>query len=147
MTLNQVRVCLKIKVVKKRKGKKFNKYKHKAKESLITKEFSLTGQDRITYSYKKDGRGKYLEVTNVSYEATIRNKWITIVRYDSSHGYLHRHTRISLSNESETTNTDRVIKRGSHHKWLTWAIKDLRANFVDYRRLFFKRSKTIDNYY
>lgn len=133
--------------MKKQKRKKFHKYKSRSKESLVTSEFPLTEQDRITYSYKKDDRGKYIEVTNVSYEGRIRDEWITIVRYDSSHGYLHRHTRISLSNESETTHTNRVIKRGSHHKWLTWAIKDLRANFVDYRRLFFKRSKTIDNYY
>ena len=133
--------------MKKQRRKKFNKYKHRDKESLIAKEFSLTEQDRITYSYKIDDRGKYLEVTNTSYEARVENQWITIVRYDSSHGYLHRHTRISLSNETEITSTDRVVKRGDHHNWLTWAIKDLRANFVDYRRLFFKRSKTIDNYY
>lgn len=113
---------------------------------LATKEFLLTEHDRIKYSYKKDRTGKFLEVTNVSYEIKVKNQWITIVRYDSSHGYLHRYTKISLSNESEITGTDRVIKRGDHHRWLTWALKDLRKNFIEYRRLFFKRSKTVDNY-
>ncbi len=126
-----------------RKRNKQSKYKAKAKETSIKSGISLTEQDQITYLYKKD-KEEYLEVTNVSYEVRVKNKWITIVRYDSAHGYLHRHIKISLEDEDEVI--DLNIEQGSHHGWLTIAVEDLKANFLEYRRLFFERSEIVDGY-
>ena len=139
-------LCLSYHVVVKRRKKKTSKYGNKSPNIAASKEILLTENDRILYAYKRNSAGQYSEVVNVSYEIHLKEKWITIVRYDSSHGYLHKHIRTSFLDERETTSTGGVIKKGSHHKWLTWALNDLKLNFIEYRRLFFKRSKTVDNY-
>ncbi|HUD44356.1 MAG TPA: hypothetical protein VMR41_02330 [Patescibacteria group bacterium] len=115
-----------------------NKYKGKQKGKITYRDISLTEQDKITYVYKKV-KEEYQEVANVFYEVKVKNKWITIVRYDSAHGYLHRHIKISLEDESEII--DLNIEQGSQHGWLTIAVEDLKTNFLEYRKLFFERSK------
>jgi hypothetical protein len=80
------------------------------------------------------------KVINVSYEAWIENSWLTILRYDSTHGYLHQHARFSLTQEKEFISKERVLQFGSHQDWLTWAIEDIKTNFMSYRQAFFKRS-------
>ena len=85
-----------------------------------------------------------MEVVNVSYEIKIKEEWVTILRYDSEHGFLHCHIRLSLSDVKEAVTTNNVIKKGTPHKWLTWAIDDIKANYLQYRRGFMKRSKLID---
>lgn len=117
--------------------------KYKRKETIVKNEFPLTTQDQITYIYKIE-KGEYVEVTNVSYDIKIENRWMTIVRLDSSHGYLHRHIRVSLDNTDEATGGE--IEQGSHHSWLTIAVEDLKVNFLEYRRLFFERSEVVDSY-
>jgi hypothetical protein len=107
----------------------------------VKREFFITGEDQITYIYKKQGL-EYQEVVNVSYEIKVKNAWMTIVRYDSSHGFLHRHIRISLDNPNEITGGE--IEQGGHHAWLTIAITQLLENFLAYRREFFQRSALID---
>ena len=128
--------------IKKRK----NKFKNKTllKEDLVPKDISLTDEDRITYLYKRGSDGEIIEVTNVSHDTKIGEEWITIVRYDSSHGELHRHIRVSLQDEKDTPTTIGVKKKGSHDNWLTWAINDIKQRFEDYKRGFLKRSKVID---
>ncbi|HVZ11661.1 MAG TPA: hypothetical protein VG965_01400 [Patescibacteria group bacterium] len=133
--------------MKKLKRIKVNKYVPKPTEETETKEIIITDSDKILYIFKRDKAGKYTEVVNVSFIARINEEWIPVVRYDSTHGYLHRHKRILIKNELETTDTNGVKKKGGHHTWLTWALNDLRKNFGEYRRLIFKRSKMIDNYY
>lgn len=115
----------------------------KPKETIIKNGFLLTPQDQVTYIYKIEN-GKYIEVTNVSYEIKIENKWMTIVRYDSAHGYLHRHMRISLDNSDDTTGGE--VEQGSPHDWLTIAVADIRKSFLEYRRQFFERSDVVDVY-
>ena len=132
--------------MKKGRKRKRNKYKRQIKEITITKEIFITDFDRIIYTYKKDEKGKYTEVSNTSYEARIENRWVTIVRYDSTHGFLHRHTKISYLQDGETTDTEGVIKQGNHHVWLTWALRDLTSNFTDYRSSLLKRSGMVDKY-
>lgn len=123
------------------KPKKRNKYRKKNIEKITKKEFLLTPQDKITYIYKIEKR-EYIEVTNVSHEIKVENEWMTIVRFDSSHGYLHRHLRVSLDNKDESIGGK--IEQGSHHDWLTIAIADIRTNFIEYRRQFFERSDIVD---
>src|SRR3990167_7033558 len=101
----------------------------------------LSDSDRITYVYKRDKENKnILEVVNVSLEIKIKNKWLTIKRYDSSHGFLHRHTRVSIGDDSEIISVAGVKKSGKHSNWLTWSIKDIKAKFWFYKRAFLKRS-------
>jgi hypothetical protein len=136
-------------------GSKKKKYAHKVAKKkeesfLVTKKSDqlLTTTDRLTYIYVIDiNTNKTIEVINVSYEIKIDEDWITIIRFDSAHGYLHRHSRISLAVRQETTTRDSVKRKGDPKRWLTWAIQDIQNNFFEYRRLFFKRSKIIDSFY
>jgi hypothetical protein len=108
---------------------------------IISREIPLTETDRITYVYARDKTTDDIrEVTNVSYEAWIERNWLTILRYDSSHGYLHQHTRFSLTEQKEFINKEHILQDGSHQEWLTWAIENIKTNFLAYRRAFFNRS-------
>jgi len=131
--------------MKRVKKRRKNKYKPSIKELTKSKEIIITENDKIIYVYKQNDSYEYIEVTNVSYIAKIDDEWIPLVRYDSTHGYLHRHTRVLFSDKREATDTEDVIKEGSHHVWLTWALKDLISRFTEYRRLFMKRSGMVDN--
>lgn len=136
-----------------KKSKKITKKTSKAylkkstnvnQENLHFQEFYLLDTDRIIYVYKRNAERDISEVSNVSYEIKVKDEWITIVRYDSSHGYLHRHLAISISNPSDTPSTVGVIRKGSHPKWLTWAINDIKKRYLDYKRGFLRRSKIKD---
>jgi hypothetical protein len=136
-------------------SRKKRDYAHKAarkkeEDFLVTKKSDqlLTTVDRLTYVYVIDTKtNKTIEVINVSYEIKIEEDWETIIRFDSSHGYLHKHSRISLVDKKETTTRDHVKQKGEPKRWLTWAIHDIQNNFFEYRRLFFKRSKIVDSFY
>ena len=136
-------------------SRKKKKYAHKAAKKkeenfLVTKKSDqlLTTIDRLIYIYVIDTKtNKTIEVINVSYEIKIEEDWETIIRFDSSHGYLHKHSRVSLADKKETTTRDSVKQKGDPKRWLTWAIHDIQNNFFEYRRLFFKRSKVIDSFY
>ena len=111
----------------------------------ISREIPLTVTDRITYVYVKDITTDVIqEVINVSYDAWIEKGWLTILRYDSTHGYLHQHTRFSLTQEKEFISKEHILQAGSHQDWLTWAIEDIKTNFSAYRRAFFHRSNLDD---
>lgn len=123
--------------------KKRKRYKKKVRQTTITRGFPLTPQNQITYIYKKE-KGDYTEVTNVSYEIKIGNIWMTIVRFDSAHGYLHQHIRVSLTDANDPAGAE--VKTGTPHEWLTFAIADIMDKYLEYRRDFFERSNTDDTY-
>ncbi len=144
------------------KRKKYRKHKYSwslAKElNRLTKEYVLkkvefsktesneiilTEVDKITHIRRVDNKRNILEVINVSYETKIDDEWITIVRYDSAHGFLHRHLRISLIDPQEIINTTGVKKKGTVHIWYTWAIKDILLRYLDYKKGFIERSKGV----
>lgn len=125
------------------------KYKLKKKvrsSKIITHQHSLTPSDRVTYSYKIGKNYTVLEVVNVSYEVEIDGRWITIVHFDSTHRRMHCHMRISLQDQSETVTSGWIVKKGNPHQWLSWAMKDIRKKYLNYRVGFFKRSR-IKNLY
>lgn len=105
------------------------------------KEILLTDSDRITRVGSLDENKKIIKVINVSYEIKIDNDWFTIVRYDSHHGFLHRHTIFSLDKPVEVVSRKGIIKKGSPHVWYTWAIEDIVDKYLEYRTGFTKRSK------
>jgi hypothetical protein len=131
-------------VVKKRKISTKKRPLLIKKEKVLQREILLTEKDRINYIYKRDSLGKVIEVTNVSYDINIRDEWVTIVRYDSSHGILHVHRKISFTDPRDTPSTLGVKRKGDHTKWLTWAISDIKSKFEDYKRGFLKRSNLRD---
>lgn len=100
----------------------------------------LTETDRITYVYAITDNRKIVNVVNVSYDLKVNDKWVTVVRYDSEHGYLHRHDRIKNS-EVEVTTIFGVIKKGDASEWLTWAVNDIIKKNQDYKTGFLKRNK------
>ena len=124
-------------------------------EGLIKNEetFPLTEVDGLTKIYKTNRDGEIYEITCVSLEIKINNEWITIIYYDSFHnGLLHKHVTVSMADRSDSPTTDGVRKKGTQRKLLTWAIKDITANYFYYKRNFFRRSKisfkdTIDMQY
>lgn len=116
----------------------------KDKEDLKKSEqsFPLTEVDRLTKIYKVNKAGEISEITCISLDIKVNNKWITIVYYDNFHNIiLHKHIRVSLQNTSDAPNTIGVPKKGTQRKQLTWAIKDIIANYSSYKEKFFKRSK------
>lgn len=140
-------------------GKKFRKKKRKIKleqvfNILISREIKkvethqvlatiiLTPEDQIIYIYECDENNKTTEVVNVSYQISIEDRWITIIRFDSEHGYLHRHRKVSIDNEIEVVSTAGVVKRGGPRHWLTWAVEHLKKNYLDYRKNFLKKGLT-----
>ena len=104
-------------------------------------EIYLSEYDRITHLVYVDENRKILEVVNISYEILLEDQWVTITRFDSHHGYLHRHTRISLEDETEIEDSVGVKRRGNPHLWYTWAIRDIKKRFIEYRMRFARRSK------
>lgn len=107
----------------------------------ITREIVLTETDRITYVYTRDNTSDDIsEVTNVSYDVLIKKRWITILRYDSAHGYLHQHVLFSLTQRKEFVSKEYILQESTHQDWLTFAIEDIKANFIEYKHAFFERS-------
>ncbi len=120
-----------------------NKIK-KADRHNIKHDFPLSHEDRITYNYaRKLLTNEIVEVINVSFEILIKGKWHTIIRYDSHHGYLHKHIRLTLSDEK--TIVEQINISGTHSDWLTWAINDLIENFIEYKKTFFENNSVVDN--
>lgn len=99
----------------------------------------LTSEDQIVYIYEYDENRKTVEVVNVSYQILINSRWETIIRFDSEHGYLHGHRRISVANDVEVVFTAGVIKKGNPQRWLTWAVEYLKKTYYDHRRSFLKK--------
>lgn len=49
----------------------------------------FTPTDRLEVAFTKE-RGK-VTAFSIQYQAAIRGEWRSVVRYDTNHGYLHRH--------------------------------------------------------
>ena len=96
--------------------------------------------DRLTYVYGLDGAGHTIAVINVSYEILISKRWVTIIRMDSAHGFLHRHARFSLENEMANVENVSMPKKGTQKELLRWAIKNLSFHFYEYKIHFCKNS-------
>ena len=107
---------------------------------IFRKRFFLSENNRSTRIFKQIETGKITEIICVSLEIIINNKWETIVYYDNVHGYLHRHERLSASDESETIATLGVRQKGTVRRLLKWAIRDISINYINYKKRFLKSS-------
>jgi hypothetical protein len=101
--------------MERKKGHSYKAKKVTQTIRTISREIPLTKTDRITYVYVKDTTTDVIqEVINVSYDAWIEKGWLTILRYDSTHRYLHQHTRFSLTQEKEFISKEHILQAGSH---------------------------------
>lgn len=109
-------------------------------------EIALTEEDQVVYIYERGENKNVTEVVNVSYQVLINDEWITIVRFDSEHGYLHCHKRISFEDKSEIVFTANYIpQKGTPQRWLTWSIQHLKERYLNYKRKFIKGNSSVDN--
>lgn len=116
---------------------------HKDKIREIRHTYSLTETDRISYVYQINSQNTIIEVTCVSYDLFVGNQWFTLVYYDNCHGgVLHRHVKLNIAKNIDIPNIYGVKKNGSSKKLLSWANKDLRNKYLDYRKGFIRRNRT-----
>ncbi len=67
----------------------------------------------------------------VQYEAKIVNKWHTIVRYDTKHGFFHR----DLIHSDGSTDKE-PLSMGNYNLSMTFATNDIKQNWQKYRQRF-----------
>lgn len=118
----------------------------KENDQQIDHDFALSETERIRYIYTRNFKNKITNIVSVTYDIFIKNEWVTVIYYDSEHGFLHRHETISFQNRSDIATEENVKKKGDREIWLTWAIKDILQKSIYYKKLFLKRSNlNIDN--
>lgn len=124
-----------------------NKYPKKILEEQFTKteaEIFLGETDKIVYINKLLKTRKMVEITTVAYVSLIKGEWITLVYYDNepSHGVnLHVHITDNYIDRNNAATTDGVRQRGSVRRLHTWAVENLKNNWVFYKHAFLRRSK------
>ena len=134
-------VMKKLKRRKDRGKRSYKKFKKKVVEDIILKNsIFLTENNKINYIYKTSLTGKVIEVTNVSLEIYFKKKWVTILRYDNYHGYMHRHVSVSISDNSDTATVLNVRQKGTNRRLLRWAIDDIKERYLIYKTKFLERS-------
>ena len=99
--------------------------------------------DKLHCCIQTNKNGKYVKIADITFLIFHNNQWEWVVRYDDhgGQGFMHRHERVSLKDESETTIPLPVRKNGNKKKLTEWAIDDVRKNYLHYRRRFLDRSK------
>lgn len=112
------------------------KYRKKVPNQIIKNYLKLSENNHGTYIYKIDKNGTILEITCVSLEILIKNKWTTIVRYDTHHGQIHKHLRLSVKEKTTVVEECGFKKNADKKKLLTWAIKDITKNYIEYKKDF-----------
>lgn len=99
--------------------------------------------DKLHCCIEINTKGKTVKIADITFLIFINDEWQWVVRYDDhgGAGLLHRHERLSLHDESETTTPLPVRKKGNKKKLTEWAIDDIRKNYLNYRKKFLSRSK------
>ncbi len=112
------------------------------KVSEIRHTYQLTEFDRISYVYQINSKNTIVEVTCVSYELLVGDKWFTVVYYDNYHGgILHRHVQLNIEKNIDMPNVYGVKQKGTSKELLTWANNDLRLHYQNYRIGFIRRNR------
>ncbi|OGE19744.1 hypothetical protein A3J21_01105 [Candidatus Daviesbacteria bacterium RIFCSPLOWO2_02_FULL_43_11] len=116
------------------------------KETLCTQtsNFALnTAQlDRISFSVLRNSKQELRKIENISYEINIDGHWEWVIRYDDHGGLgsLHRHIRISLKDNSDVESAAGIKKYKNKNHELTWVCKDIKRNYLIFRRKFLKNN-------
>ena len=115
------------------------------KETLRTHSgnvpLNISQEDRISFSVLRNENNKIRKIENVSYEMSIHNKWEWIVRYDDhgGSGYIHRHYRLSLKDNSDIVSVAGIKRYSNKNYGLTWIFKDIKRNYIIFRSKFLKK--------
>lgn len=123
------------------------KYAKKVSEIQFTQseaEIYLGETDKIVYVNKLLKTRRMVEITTVAYASLIKGEWITIVYYDNepSHGVnLHVHITDNITDRNNAATTDGVRQKGTVRRLHTWAVENLKNNWIYFKRAFLKRSK------
>jgi hypothetical protein len=98
--------------------------------------------DRITFSVLRNSKDNIRKIENISYEILIDNRWEWVVRYDDHGGLaqLHRHVRFSLEDARSVVSSYGIKNFKSKDGQLTWVCKDIKRNYLIFRRKFLKNS-------
>lgn len=112
----------------------------KENDQQIDHDFALSETEGIRYIYTRNSQNKITNIISVTYDIFINSEWVTVIYYDSEHGFLHRHETISFDNRNDIATEENVKKKGDRETWLTWAIKDILHKSIYYKKLFLKRS-------
>jgi hypothetical protein len=94
-----------------------------------------THRDRIRVWMVREG--PQLVDFLVQYEGKFNDQWEPVIRYDQAHGFLHRDR---IDPRGELDRKDRV-PYGNLKDALTEAIRELRANWPEYRRWYRERRR------
>lgn len=102
---------------------------------------NIAQTDRISFSVLRDERNRIRKIENISHEINIKGKWEWVVRYDDhgGKGYLHRHYRLSLEDDSNIVSIAGIKKYKNKDHELTWVCKDIKRNYFIYRSKLLKK--------
>ena len=116
------------------------------KESLHTQNGNVPLNrariDRISFSVLRNEKNHLRKIENVSYEISIDTRWEWVVRYDDHGGigFLHRHFRVSIKDNSDVESTAGIKKYKNKDYELTWACNDIKRNYSKYKSKFLKNN-------
>lgn len=108
---------------------------------VVKQSFALSENNKLIYIYKKFKTGKIVEITSVGLNIRVKRNWITILYYDSAHGYLHRHERISIDRDDYVDTRVNVRQKGTVRRLLRWSIDDIKKNYLYYKKRFIQRNR------
>jgi len=109
--------------------------------------FPLTDFDAITQVWEVDSDDICVKVVTVTYHLEHKGNWHDVIRFDSEHGYLDCHHRLSVQDKTEIrAPQDWIIEKGEPQAWMEWARNTVQKSFMNYRKGFLKRSG-IKGYY
>jgi hypothetical protein len=92
----------------------------------------MTDEDRIEVEFEKEeGR---LQRFVVNYVATIGGREFAVVRFDTAHGFPHRDVLLP----NGTHHSQDALPPIGHHDLMWRAVRDVRDNWMTYRRRFEK---------
>ena len=95
---------------------------------------SITSQDRRRRRHVAE-RGRILQFI-VQYETIVEGRWLPVVRYDTAHGYAHKHVFHPDDREDIIR-----MQTQDYNKALSIAEEDVRNNWLNYKVTFLKEAE------
>ena len=96
--------------------------------------FMLTNDDRKRHEHVSE-KGE-VKGFIVQFETKINDKWMPVVRYDTSHGFAHKDI-INPDGSKEKI----LLGEVSYDELLTEADKDINENWEEYKKRYLRRMK------
>lgn len=94
----------------------------------------VSPEDRIRCVFQTR-KGKVVRIKAVQYETRMHGKWTPVVRYDTAHGFFHRHMYLFGGRK----HFKEFLSRASLEAALNEAIDDIRLNWHKYKLAFLEQ--------